>query len=394
MELSALKSLLEEKGVAGAGGAGFPSHLKLDERAHTVILNASECEPLLNGDKLLLEAYSSEILTALALVVQAVGAERGIVAVKKKAVAAIEAVQRHLSSFDRLRLACLNDIYPIGDEVGLTYEITGGLVPQGVLPIEKGVVVFNVETMANIYRAVFDGAAVTEKIVTIAGEVRQPVTLRVPLGTTFATLIEAAGGITHTDTALIAGGVMTGHLAAAGSMVSKTTNAVLVLPTFSKAVLLRQSRLQFDLRRAFSVCSQCRMCTDLCPRALLGHDIAPHLLMRAVVNSTNVNTAPFMNALYCCGCGVCEMVACHQGLAPRKMIASFRDKLRENNIKPKAIGKIPEINPLREGRKISESRLLAALGLRGYQSSSKLLSLQDLSARKGGDDHAASIGNG
>jgi len=373
MNLTELKSKLEDCGVVGAGGAGFPAHLKLFENAKTVIVNGAECEPLSNGDKLLLRSNASEILQALEVIMNAVGASEGVVALKRTAQNSIEEIARCLPNYTRVRLFALDDFYPAGDEVVLTYEVLGKIVPQGGRPSDFGVIVFNAETMYNIYRAVFENAEVTEKIVSVSGEVREPITVRVPIGTSFDEVVKLANGIKIEDYVVISGGPMTGRIATLDSKVEKTTNSILVLPPNSKVVKLRQSDVKTDIRRAFSACSQCRMCTDLCPRAQLGHSIEPHMLMRMVVSGNSSHKAPFLNSQYCCGCGVCAMFACHQGLTPGKIVNKFRSALKESGVKPDPSGGTGEASAFREWRKISSSRLIARLGLGKYWNRDKIV---------------------
>jgi len=373
MNLTELKSKLEECGVVGAGGAGFPSHLKLFENAKTVIVNGAECEPLSNSDKLLLQFNAPEILKALDVVMRAVGASEGVVAVKKTALNSIDAINRELPNYTKVRLFALGDFYPAGDEVVLTYEVLGKIVPQGGRPSDFGVIVFNAETMYNIYRAVFENAAVTEKIVSVSGEVREPITVRVPVGTSFGEVIKLANGTKIENYVVISGGPMTGRIANLDSKVEKTTNSILVLPLDSRVVKLRQSDVKTDMRRAFSACSQCRMCTDLCPRALLGHSIEPHMLMRMVVSGNSANAAPFLNSQYCCGCGVCALFACHQGLTPGKIVNKFRSALKESGVKSAQTSGTPTAHELREWRKISQSRLITRLGLGQYRNGTKIV---------------------
>lgn len=142
-----LKNALFEGGVVGAGGAGFPTHAKLSDQADTVILNCAECEPLIKVDRQLMVDYINEILSGMQMMVEAMGAKEGIIAVKKSYTASIEAVKSNIGNYKNLRLHILPDIYPAGDEVVLIYETTGRIVPQGKIPILVGCVVCNVETV-------------------------------------------------------------------------------------------------------------------------------------------------------------------------------------------------------------------------------------------------------
>ena len=293
MELNALKALLEEKGVVGAGGAGFPAFRKLAP-AETIIVNCAECEPLLMLHKQLLAAEADKIVRALNIVAEACGAKNTVIALKHSYHDAISAVKAAGGNVKELR-----SVYPAGDEVVLIFEVTGRIVQPGCIPISQGVIVFNVETMYNIYNAVFEDSAVNEKLVTVTGEVASPVTLQVPLGTPFSALLEAAGGVTTASPVLLVGGPMMGTLQPDTNTVTKTTNAVIVLPANHPLVLRKQTPISSELKRASSACCQCRTCTDLCPRHLLGHPIEPHKFMRAAANRNFGDTGIFLNAMFC-----------------------------------------------------------------------------------------------
>ena len=151
---------------------------------------------------------------------------------------------------------------------------------------------FNVETILNVYNAINSLGAVTYKYITIAGEVRNPVTLKAPLGITYGELVELAGGATVKDSVLIAGGPMTGRICGPEETVTKTSNAILVMPKDAFIVVKRMRKTSVDVKRAMSACCQCQMCTDLCSRNLLGHPIKPHLFMRNLSGGVSNDTDP------------------------------------------------------------------------------------------------------
>ena len=182
MELNQIKDLLRNMGVVGAGGAGFPSYAKLSPDAKTIILNCAECEPLLKVHRQVLEEYTYEILYALADIVKTTGAEQGIIAVKSHYESTLASINSEIGDFPALSVHILDSVYPAGDEVILIKDVTGMTVAPGALPISVGVIVCNVESVYNVYRAM-KGYPVTDKFVTVAGEVKNPMTLRVPLGT-------------------------------------------------------------------------------------------------------------------------------------------------------------------------------------------------------------------
>ena len=316
MKLKELQGILQENGIVGAGGAGFPTYAKLSEKADTVILNCAECEPLLKLHRQVLETHGQEIFEALDLISKTVNAKRICVAIKKSYVETARAIAPFVEFFQNIEICRLDDVYPAGDEVILTYEVTGRIVPPGDIPLSVGVMVLNVETVYNLYRAM-NGRPVTRKYVTIAGEVENPVTVRVPIGVTVGEIIKLAGKITTSDPAFIIGGPMMGSLGSTANIVTKTTNAVLVLPSNHPLIIRRQSKTFIDMKRAMAACCQCSYCTSLCSRNLLGHPINPSEFMRVASNGITNDAAPYLDAMYCSGCGLCEQYSCVQNLSPR-----------------------------------------------------------------------------
>lgn len=366
MDILEMKKVLFEGGVVGAGGAGFPTYAKLSDQASTVILNGSECEPLLKVDRQLMNDYVKEVLSGMMMFVDAMQADEGIIAVKKSYMTAIEAIRFHIGEYKKLRLHVLPDIYPAGDEVVLIYEATGKIVPQGKIPITVGCVVVNVETVLNAYKKIIENKNVTTKFITIAGEVKNPVTVEVPIGITVKELISLAGGLTREDCVLIMGGPMTGSITSMNALVTKTTKAILALPPHVMPVSKRLRENRLDIRNAMSACSQCQNCTAICPRALLGHSIKPHEFMRSIANGITENIEPYLNSMFCCSCGLCEFYSCHQDLSPRRLLDACKAGLRAKGVTvPDKPGK-GVADRMREERRIPEHRLVNKLGLHKY----------------------------
>lgn len=151
MEIRELQKIIQESGVVGAGGAGFPTYVKIDERANTILMNCAECEPLLKLHRQLLKVHAYEIMKTFHKIAEIVGAKEAIIGIKKSYKDTVNALQEHLEAFPGMRLALLDEVYPMGDEIVLIYEATGRVVRPGGLPIEEGVAVFNVETVYNSY---------------------------------------------------------------------------------------------------------------------------------------------------------------------------------------------------------------------------------------------------
>lgn len=372
MDIRELSRVMQESGIVGAGGAGFPSYAKLNEKTETLILNCAECEPLLKLHRQLLEKYAAEITAAFYQIGQTVGAKEMIIGIKKSYTKTIDALNAVLDEYPGVRLGLLDEVYPAGDEVVLIYEVTKKVVKPGGLPIDCGVAVFNVETVYNVYRAVKKNIPVVDKLVSVVGEVEHPVTVRVPIGTSIEETVRLAGAVTHPDTVYFIGGPMMGWIGSGSQPVTKTTNAVLVLPQDHLIVQKKRRKASIDLKRAAASCCQCTMCTDLCPRNRLGHPIVPHLFMRAAAFQDMQEPGIFVNSLFCSSCGLCEMYSCMQGLSPRSLLADYKAGLRANGLKP------PKVEPAmvgeeREYRKVPMARLMARLNLVQYNKKAPLL---------------------
>ncbi len=376
MSLEELKRKLRDAGVAGAGGAGFPAYAKLTKDADTIILNCAECEPLLKLHRQVLAENAYEILSALSLIAEVTEAQTVIIAMKKTYKDAINAVQSVLDKFNKFQISYLPEVYPAGDEVVTIYEATGRVVPPGSIPISVGVAVFNVETVLNIYRAVYDNKPVTHKHVTVTGAVHNPITVKVPLGTSFADLIALAGGATIENFAVISGGPMMGALVNPLDTVKKTTNGILVFPENHLVVESKKTRISISMKRAMGTCCQCRACTTTCPRGLLGHPIEPHAFMRSATSGDTKDLAPFLNTMFCSGCGLCEMYSCPQGLAPRTLITEYKNGLRASGIPIPKDAETKPVDKQRSMKLVPVKRLTARMGLTKYDKPAPMLDIK------------------
>ena len=365
MTFEEISAILREHGVVGAGGAGFPSYAKLNKDADTIILNCAECEPLLKLHRQVLETHAKEILDTLDLIGKILGVQQVIIGVKEAYHGAVSACEALLPNYNNMSISLLPEIHPAGDEIVLIYEATGRVVAPGALPISQGVVVYNVETILNAWNAL-QGKPVTHKYVTICGEVTNPITVYAPIGATVADLLPMAGKITTPDPAYIMGGLMMGGLGSPSELVKKTTNAVIVLPGDHPVVQQKKRKTTVDYHRAMAACCQCNYCSDLCPRHLLGHPIDPARFMRACSHGQYDDTEPYLNAAFCCGCALCEMYACGQGLSPRALLGVTKNKLRANGVRPPQGVQPAPVPATREYRRVPVERLTARLGVTKY----------------------------
>ena len=366
MLIEELKAIAKENGVVGAGGAGFPSYAKMTDKAEIVILNCVECEPLLKPHRQFLYYKVFEIIQMLNEVREAMGAKEAVIGIKDAHVHTIAACREVVKDYPQVRVCPVRSTYPMGDEVILIYETTGRVIKPGGIPIDENVVVYNTETMYNIYRAVHENTPVYTKLLSVVGEVEHPVSIFAPVGVTVGDVVKAAGKITTKEPAFIMGGPMMGKLGSADTLITKTTNAVIVLPKEHIMVKRMVKNIEVEKRRASSSCCQCRTCTDLCPRHALGHPIEPHSIMRAVANNDASDLSVFINAAYCSSCGLCENYSCPQGLSPRSVIAQFKSGLRAAGIRAEKIEEPCHVDPDRELKKVPVKRLKAKVGLYAY----------------------------
>ena len=365
---------VRQAGVVGAGGAGFPTHAKLACGVKTIVVNAAECEPLLRVDQQLMEFSADRIIRGLEAVMKATGAAEGIIATKGKYKAGIAALQQEIQS-DRIRLHLLPDFYPAGDEHVTVWEVTGRLVPQGGIPLQVDCVVNNVETLVNVAEAL-DGNPVTHTYLTVTGEVPRPYTCLLPIGTPVAEAVSLAGLSDLTGMRVIDGGPMMGKMVGTpDDPITKTTKGLIVLPADHPLIRKRTQSSAKIVQQAQSVCIQCRYCTDLCPRFLLGHNLEPHKIMRAVRNM-QVNEETMKMALTCTECGICEQYACFMALSPRTVNAMLKQELVKKGIKPNPPPTNQRVHPLQEHRKIPVKRLIARLGLSGYDKTALLCPME------------------
>jgi Na+-translocating ferredoxin:NAD+ oxidoreductase RnfC subunit len=356
-------------GVVGAGGGGFPSHVKVGGRAEVVIANGAECEPLMYKDVALMSAHASEVVAGIQAVMEAVGAAEGLIGIKAKRKEAIQAVQAACEG-TTVRVHTLGDFYPSGDEFVLVYEATGRLIPPAGIPLDVGVVVLNVESLLNITGALQD-QPVTHKWLTVAGAVGRPMTCRVPVGTAFRHLIQAAGGTEAASPALMVGGAMMGRLTHdLDAPVTKTTGGIIVLPG-DHPLVNRVARPEPAMHRiGKSTCDQCSYCTELCPRYLLGYKIEPHKVMRSLLFDIAGQDAWNQWGQLCCECGLCTLYACPEDLYPREACQRVRQEFREMapEARPPILGRGEEVrvHPMYESRRIPIAQLVRRLGLADY----------------------------
>jgi len=359
---------VRQAGVIGAGGAGFPTYIKMSGSYEIVIANGAECEPLLQCDQRLMEHDSSRIVRGLELAIKVTGAKRGIVALKRKHVHAIPAIQQAISKSPAdISLSILGNYYPSGDEQILVYEVLGRIVPEGGRPSDVGVLVQNVQTLAHVADA-STGRPVTSRVVSVHGAVRQPKTIITPIGARISSLVEECGGTTVANPVIMTGGAMMGQIQESmDSTIGKTTSGVYVLPKDHPLIRMKSTPLENTLRRAKVACEQCSFCTMFCPRYLIGHSLYPNQIMQAVGWNAEVKPEIIAGAYLCCECGICGVLyACPTGLTPDRYNGELKKKLTEQKMPNPHSKKLTQVRMEREARRIPVETLIKRLGLIEY----------------------------
>jgi electron transport complex protein RnfC len=291
-----LLKIIQEAGIVGMGGAGFPTHVKLspppDKKIDSIIVNGAECEPYLTCDHRLMLENTKEIVDGLKIILQMFPDAKGYIAIENNKPDALLAMRKAVKDVGRIEVVALQTKYPQGAEKQLIYAVTKREVPSGKLPADTGCIVQNVGTVYEIYNAVVNGQPLIERIVTITGEaVKEPKNLRVKLGTSFKELVEACGGFREQAEKIISGGPLMGTTVTSLELpVMKGTSGILCL-TKKQAVLPEESS-----------CIRCAKCVDACPMNLVP----------SILNSYSIRREYELfeenNGMDCIECGCCSLV--------------------------------------------------------------------------------------
>ncbi|MBU1141270.1 MAG: 4Fe-4S dicluster domain-containing protein, partial [Firmicutes bacterium] len=354
---------IKDAGIVGAGGAGFPTHVKLDCKSELVIINGAECEPLLRVDQQLMEFSSQDVVDGLKIAMVQTGALKGVICLKGKYKNAITNLEEIVKNESSIEIKIIKDYYPAGDEQQLVYEVTKKVVPLMGIPIDVGVVVINALTAIQISRNV----PVTERVITVAGAVDKPQTLIAPIGTAFRELIQACGGPENlNDYRLNIGGPMMGHIEKDwDAPVTKLTGGIIILPKNHSLIVKKTRKTETDLNLTKAICCQCSMCTDMCPKNILGLNTEPHKVMRGLANEDPSALGTISSVVSCNDCRLCSLYACPMDLDPGKITFMVKTSLLKKGARTEKI--VPyEVDPLRESKKVPTKRLIARLELSDY----------------------------
>ncbi|MCI8374022.1 MAG: electron transport complex subunit RsxC [Lachnospiraceae bacterium] len=259
---------IQKAGIVGMGGAGFPTHVKLavknPKKIRTVIVNCSECEPYLTSDYRRMVENPEWLVMGLKMILSLFDRAVGIFAIEDSKRDAITALQLASGKESRMEVRVLETKYPEGAERMLVYACTGKEINSSMLPADAGCIVHNVDTVCAIYQALAFGRPLTERVVTVTGKaLANPRNFNVPIGTSFAELIDAAGGFSVEPKKFVAGGPMMGiSLFDLDVPVVKTSSALLCMTKDDVA------------RFRPSACIRCGSCVEACPEGLLPAKLA------------------------------------------------------------------------------------------------------------------------
>lgn len=232
-----LIEMIEDAGIVGAGGAGFPTHIKLKSELVDGILiaNASECEPNLHHNIELTTKYPDLIIRGISLAMEALNVKKAIIAIKEKHTEAVKALNNAIGG-ENISVRYVKDLYPSGDERVLVRELLNVELKPGELPIKAGAVVLNVETLKNIALCIDERKPVIDKDLTVGGRVidnpRGKVYLDVPIGMSFQDMIDKSKGVIEPFGEIVAGGAFTGKKADFSYPVTKVVGGISVSMPF------------------------------------------------------------------------------------------------------------------------------------------------------------------
>lgn len=290
LDARTLADMVREAGIVGMGGAAFPTNSKIGSTAgktKDVIINACECEPYITSDDMVMCTRTADVIGGARMLAKVLGAEKSIIAIEDNKPEAIEALKAAAGDDELVEIRVLPTRYPQGAKKQLILAVTG----REVAPGARSGALFNVTTTANVFRAATKGAPLLEKIVTVTGDgALEPKNMLVRIGTSFADVVKAAGGISEETAKVVAGGPMMGKAVESLDVpVVKGTNAILCLAKLTE-------------NNAEGACIRCGKCVSVCPMQL-----EPLYLYRfAKAENKEMLEEFYLND--CMECGCCSFV--------------------------------------------------------------------------------------
>ena len=288
-----IREIIFGAGIVGLGGAGFPSHIKLNpsKPVDTFILNGAECEPYLNVDYRIIIESTGEIVMALEIIERMLGTKQIIIAIEDNKKEAIDKFNSFLLP-KHWKIKVLKTRYPQGGEKQLITSVLNREVPSGGLPFDIGVVVHNVGTVLAIYEAVYENKPLYERAVTITGKcLENPGNFLVRIGTTVRDLLADCGPLKEEPAKVIFGGPMMG--------VAQYSLDAPIIKTTSGIIFFTKDELALKENR---VCCRCARCIDVCPARIIPATIG------MAAEKERWDIAKDYDVFDCIECGLCSYV--------------------------------------------------------------------------------------
>ena len=320
---------VEEAGICGMGGAGFPTAVKLNpppnKRCEYLILNGAECEPYLTADCRLMMERADRIRIGVEIMRKVLGGPAVRIAVEANKPEAIAALEKAFADIEgNVEIVVLPVLYPQGSEKHQIYATVGRVVPEPpALPIDVGCVVENVGTVAAIADAVEQGKILLSRVTTISGDaVAEPKNVEAPLGTKYADLVAFCGGAKEPPAKVLSGGTMMGF--------AVSTLAIGTTKTTSGLLLLSKQRV---VQYTSQACINCGRCVRACPMNLNPAEISK------AVEANDIKAAEDAHVMTCIECGACSFECpAHRAITQhcRRAKASIRARMAAERAKAAA----------------------------------------------------------
>jgi electron transport complex protein RnfC len=313
LEPKEILDIINEAGIVGMGGAGFPTRVKLspppDKKIDVLIVNGAECEPYLTADHRLMLETPEDVVYGLRAVMKVLGLEKAYIAIENNKMDAVLSVKEAAKEYPGIQVVTVKTKYPQGGEKQLIYACSQREVPSGSLPMDAGAVVSNVATMSAISKAIRTGMPLIERICTVTGDgIVEPKNIMIKNGTKISEIVAQAGGYKGDPGKVILGGPMMGFAQFTDDLPStKTTSGVLVFTE-------EQARLP-----EYNPCIRCGKCVDICPSFIQPFAISAYSL------NGMFDMAEKSNAMDCIECGACSFIC----PSKRPLLHSIRVAKRE-----------------------------------------------------------------
>ncbi|MDR1700413.1 MAG: electron transport complex subunit RsxC [Lachnoclostridium sp.] len=303
---------VKDAGIVGAGGAGFPTHVKLSppnpEKIDTIIVNAAECEPYLTSDYRAMIETPDQIVKGLKVVLHLFPNAKGIIATEDNKPDAAKKLIQAAKGEKKIEIKILKTKYPQGAERQMIYAVTGRQINSSMLPADAGCIVNNVDTIASVYLAVCKNIPFIRRILTVTGDaITNPMNYEIKTGMTYQQLVDKIGGFKEEPVKIISGGPMMGlALFDLNVPITKTSSALLA---FTKDEVEKY---------APTACIRCGRCVEVCPSKLIPQ--------RMLEYSNAFDDEGFLgvHGMECYECGTCTYVC----PAKRRMTQSFKQTRR------------------------------------------------------------------